>query len=143
MVFTTLNLAQRLNGWEQSRAVLDFNFTMQPPGWMLQKAATAGVKFEREKFDALNKSVKYKLSRYIGGEYILMYRDGHLKIGPPPPSQSPHRSQVTYREEVEEPICPAKPQMLVKTAAGAFNKNATQAVEAYNAAMDAYLSEMN
>ena len=53
MVFTMLNLSSRLAGWEQSRAVLDFQFSMQPPGWMLHKAATAGVKFEREKFAIL------------------------------------------------------------------------------------------
>ena len=113
--YTALNLSARLAGWEQSRAVLDFQFSMQPQGWILQKAATAGVKFEREKFDSLNKAVKYKLSRYIGGEYILMYRDGCLKIGPPPPSQ-PLRSiqtinQVVYREEVAETVCPVKPQI--------------------------------
>ena len=141
-----LPFAATLGNWLTQKWVQDFSFRLHDPSWRLSKSTIPGVKFDRPRFDELAKAVKNKIKRLPGGDYIKMYMEGLLFIGPIPPHVAgvSEQNQRTYFEDHQTPVAPVFPTMLVKVkAGGGYSKASTDLVDTYMREMAEYTSLLN
>ena len=141
-----LPFAATLGNWLTQKWVQDFSFRLHDPSWRLSKSTIPGVKFDRPRFDELAKAVKNKIKRLPGGDYIKMYMEGLLFIGPIPLHVAgvSEQNQRTYFEDHQTPVAPVFPTMLVKVkAGGGYSKASTDLVDTYMREMAEYTSLLN
>ena len=112
-----LPFAPALGNWLTQKWVQDFSFRIHDPTWRISKSTIPGVKFDRPRFDELSKAVKAKIKRLPGGEYIKMYMEEMLFIGPVPinimkaSDQKVNDRMPTYFEDHQLPEAPVFPSI--------------------------------